>query len=136
VYTEERLEQVTSSPRAQPKPEHLADYEDRRARQLPVALGVDDESLPRAVVFRDSFGNALIPYLSEHFERVLFVWERDVLPWVVEEEKPTVVIQQITGRMLARRPMGIQELKDAPETHQGKRNRKTLEGSIRETPEY
>ena len=53
----------------------------------------------------------------------------------MEEEEPAVVIQQITGRMLSRRPMGSQELKNAPGTHQGKRERESLEASMLDGPE-
>jgi hypothetical protein len=56
--------------------------------------------LPRAVIFRDSFTTALIPFLSEHFSRALYLWEYDVNPEVIAAERPQVVIQQIVGRHL------------------------------------
>ena len=58
-------------------------------------------------MFRDSFGNALIPYLSENFSRILYVWNRDVDPRVVAIEQPDVVIQEVVGRFLGRAPKGI-----------------------------
>jgi hypothetical protein len=51
----------------------------------------------------------LIPFLSEHFSRILYVWERDVDPHVVRIEKPDIVIQEIVGRFLGRRPQGVGE---------------------------
>ena len=59
--------------------------------------------LPRAVVFRDSFGSALVPFLSEHFSRALYLWEYDVDPRVTAEERPQVVIQEWAGRRLSTR---------------------------------
>ncbi len=59
--------------------------------------------LPRAVIFRDSFGSALVPFLAEHFSRALFLWEYDVDPRLVEQERPDVVIQQWAGRRLSTR---------------------------------
>lgn len=59
-----------------------------------------DRSLPRAVIYRDSFTSALIPFLSEHFSRALYLWERDLDPAVIEQEQPQVVIQQWVGRRL------------------------------------
>ena len=56
--------------------------------------------LPRAVVFRDSFGSRLVPYLSEHFSRVVYLWQNDFDADVVRQEKPDVVIQEIVGRHL------------------------------------
>ncbi|MGE0444203.1 MAG: hypothetical protein AB7P99_03175 [Vicinamibacterales bacterium] len=65
-----------------------------------MATGVDDPSLPRAVIFRDSFTSGLVPFLSEHFSRALYLWEYDVNPAIIAAERPQVVIQQIVGRHL------------------------------------
>ncbi|HUU34315.1 MAG TPA: hypothetical protein VMW48_09640 [Vicinamibacterales bacterium] len=59
--------------------------------------------LPRAVVFRDSFGSALVPFLSEHCSRALYLWEYDVDPAVIGREQPQVVIQEWAGRRLSTR---------------------------------
>ncbi len=59
--------------------------------------------LPRAVIFRDSFGSALVPFLSDHFSRALYLWEYDMDPRVVERERPHVVIQEWAGRRLSTR---------------------------------
>lgn len=61
---------------------------------------VDNPDLPRAVVFRDSFMSALIPFLSEHFQRAVYLWQNDFDPDVVRQEQPTVVIQELVGRRL------------------------------------
>jgi hypothetical protein len=110
AYREERIDMSPNGARAQVAAEHRARYDERVRRMVPIALGVDDGRLPRAVMFRDSFANALVPYLAENFERIYFVWDRDVDPRVVEREQPDVVIQQVVGRFLGRRPMGIAEL--------------------------
>ena len=78
-------------------------------RQLPFALGTGDASLPSAVMFRDSFANALIPFLSESFERIVYVWHPDVNAHVVELERADVVIQEVAERFLGRLPSGIEE---------------------------
>lgn len=57
-------------------------------------------TLPRAVVFRDSFTSRLIPYVSEHFSRAVYLWQNDVDLEVVEKERPAVVIHEIVGRHL------------------------------------
>jgi alginate O-acetyltransferase complex protein AlgJ len=61
---------------------------------------IDDPSLPRAVVFRDSFVSRLVPFLSEHFSRAVYLWQNDFDPDVVTREHPDVVIQEIVGRHL------------------------------------
>ena len=61
---------------------------------------VDDASLPRAVIFRDSFVSRLVPFLSEHFSRAVYLWQNDFDAAAVEQERPDVVIQEIVGRHL------------------------------------
>jgi alginate O-acetyltransferase complex protein AlgJ len=61
---------------------------------------IDDPSLPRAVVFRDSFVSRLVPFLSEHFSRAVYLWQNDFDADVVARERPDVVIQEIVGRHL------------------------------------
>ena len=63
-----------------------------------------DRTLPRAVVFRDSFGSALVPFLSEHFSRAVYLWQYNVDPEVVLAERPQVVIQEWVGRRLGTMP--------------------------------
>jgi alginate O-acetyltransferase complex protein AlgJ len=58
-----------------------------------------DQSLPAAVVFHDSFMARMVPYLAQHFRRV--VWSKDDLDWrVVEREHPDLVIYEKVERSL------------------------------------
>jgi len=58
----------------------------------------------RLVMFHDSFGNALRPYLSEHFKKSVYIrWNNtgeDLFKAVVLKEKPDVVIEEIVERMI------------------------------------
>jgi len=63
-----------------------------------VALEIDDPALPKLVMFRDSFGSALVPFLAEHFRRSLFLWQHDFDPAIIEKEKPDFVVWEITSR--------------------------------------
>jgi len=63
-------------------------------------FGTQDTTQPKAVVFRDSFSNALVPYLSEHFSQVSYVWTYNVLDYIIEEEHPDVVVVEIVERYL------------------------------------
>ena len=45
---------------------------------------IDDPSLPRAVIFRDSFVSRLVPFLSEHFSRAVYLWQNDFDAGVVD----------------------------------------------------
>ncbi len=109
AYPEQSLDLVIERPRAGVPVRQRAAHERRVQRQLPFALGTGDASLPSAVMFRDSFANALIPFLSESFERIVYVWHPDVNAHVVELERADVVIQEIAERFLGRLPRGIEE---------------------------
>jgi len=65
-----------------------------------IVTQIDDPSLPRAVIFRDSFVSRLAPFLSEHFSRAVYLWQNDFDASAVSAEHPDVVIQEIVGRHL------------------------------------
>jgi alginate O-acetyltransferase complex protein AlgJ len=58
----------------------------------------NDKSLPKAVIYRDSFGGRLIPFLSEHFSRASYLWQNEFDFDQVERDKPDVLIQEYVGR--------------------------------------
>ena len=70
------------------------------------ASEVDDASLPRVVMYRDSASSYLIPLLAEHFERGVYVWDRE---WkfsdeLMERECPDVLVLEMVERRLMERP--------------------------------
>ena len=66
-----------------------------------IVTEIPGSTLPRAVVFRDSFASRLAPFLSEHFSRVVYLWQNNFDVDVIRAERPDVVIQEIVGRHLA-----------------------------------
>jgi alginate O-acetyltransferase complex protein AlgJ len=87
----------------------VVDPPDRQAGDDPgydigrIATEVAQPDLPRAVVYRDSFGSALVPFLSEHFSRALYLWEYDVDPRTIDHERPQVVIHEWASRRFTTR---------------------------------
>jgi alginate O-acetyltransferase complex protein AlgJ len=71
-----------------------------RAEEGRVITEIAGSTLPRAVIFRDSFTSPLVPFLSEHFSRAVYLWQNDFDADVVRREHADVVIQQIVGRHL------------------------------------
>ncbi|WP_243439951.1 alginate O-acetyltransferase AlgX-related protein [Fundidesulfovibrio soli] len=65
-----------------------------------VVLETGDKSLPKAVFFRDSFSSAAIPFLSQRFQRSVFLWEHTFQPQIIEAEKPDVVVIEAVERYL------------------------------------
>jgi len=57
----------------------------------------------KAVVFQDSMGTALVPYLSEHFRRTAYIWDypnRIVMNAATVSEHPDIVIEERVERHL------------------------------------
>jgi hypothetical protein len=46
-------------------------------------------------MFRDSFAVYLMPYLSEHFSRSVYVWTPIFIHDIVEKEDPDIVVQEV-----------------------------------------
>lgn len=59
-----------------------------------------DDFLPKVLVFRDSFSDALIPFLAEQFSRGLYVHAFAPDFDLVEEVQPDIVILEIAQRYL------------------------------------
>jgi hypothetical protein len=68
----------------------------------PFAMFQADPGLPRAVMFCDSFTFSMYPFLSQHFQRIAYLWQ--TFPTfdtsVVEREQPDIVIQELVERKL------------------------------------
>jgi len=98
VLTEDDLQLVPKRPRlarvVQPAGAAPTSEEGELITEIP------GSSLPRAVIFRDSFASRLVPFLSEHFSRAVYLWQNDFLPANVEKEHADVVIEEIVGRHL------------------------------------
>ena len=100
IYREEEVRLVPNRPfRARgPKGEPLL-YETIAVKKRPlVESEIADPSLPTAVVIRDSYCSPLLPLLSEHFRRVVYLWHI-FDPALIEREKPDVVIDESVERV-------------------------------------
>ena len=84
-------------PRARPSATSVGGSPGRRA---PFASEHPDAARPRALVFLDSFGLSLAPYLSEHFGRAVYVARPGFDPVAVLQERPDVVIHEVVERLL------------------------------------
>ncbi|MCW3783875.1 sulfotransferase [Defluviimonas salinarum] len=61
-----------------------------------------ESNLPRAVIFRDSTSDFIIPLLAEHFSRSVFVWHKgQVYDDIIEREEPDVVIHIMAERFFS-----------------------------------
>lgn len=56
-----------------------------------------DTSLPKIVVYRDSFFGFMQPYFSEGFRECLYVWSTELAKETIESEKPDIVLYSMIG---------------------------------------
>lgn len=75
-------------------------YPEAKLVRPPKATEIDDPTLPKVVVFRDSFSKALEPLLSEHFRRVVYIRSPHTIPLVLDQERPDLVLLEIAERFL------------------------------------
>ena len=54
------------------------------------------------VMFHDSFAAALQPFLAQHFQRAVYVWQHDWNVPFLDQQKPDVVIDEIAERSFYR----------------------------------
>jgi hypothetical protein len=98
VMSEEDLQLVPKKPHAylviEPRGSYATAGEGRIVTEIP------GSTLPRAVIFRDSFTSLLAPYLSEHFSRAVYLWQNNFDADDVLKERADVVIEEIVGRHL------------------------------------
>lgn len=71
-----------------------------RLGQMTMILEHPDKSLPRAVIFHDSFLGAMNTFLAQHFSRAECYWSYGFDAQAVERNKPAIVIQQFVERKL------------------------------------
>jgi hypothetical protein len=84
-----------------PTPAHL---EVSRTRPSVVLLNEERPDAPRAIVYRDSFGEHVRPFLGAAFSWSAWLWRPSVDVRLVENERPDVVIQVVAERFLAHVP--------------------------------
>jgi len=70
----------------------------------PVTVQHNDSSLPRVLVFRDSFFSQVAPFLADHFECSRYYWKYWNSLTPIEEmlsiTKPDIVIEEIVERRI------------------------------------
>jgi hypothetical protein len=66
----------------------------------PVVTERDEADIRAAVIFRDSFATSLVPLLSEHVGRAVYLWTFDFDCGAIERENPALVINEYAERVL------------------------------------
>jgi alginate O-acetyltransferase complex protein AlgJ len=56
--------------------------------------------VPRVIIFHDSFMEAMTPFLAQHFQRAVYVWNGNHDQALIDREKPNLVIDEFLERFL------------------------------------
>lgn len=87
-----------------PNPPRIARVQRDQFEEKRVESSMENSELPKLLMFRDSFGAALMPLLAQHFESARFLWTDQFSRRAIEETKPDVVISEMLERLLMRKP--------------------------------
>lgn len=60
------------------------------------------ENFSKVLVFHDSYGKGLFPYLPSYFQRTTFIWDSHINMDIVEKEKPNFVVHLMAERYVDR----------------------------------
>lgn len=95
-FAAEKLLPHIRNPRAK-----IVEDRSNQLRQSIMAYEIDDPSLPRGVIMRDSFATAMSPFLNESFSRIVYVGTGSrAFPELIRAERPDVVIIERGERTL------------------------------------
>lgn len=61
---------------------------------------VKNPKLPKLLISRDSYSNYFVPFLSDHFQRSVYLWTTKFDAQIIKDEKPTIVITEILDRFI------------------------------------
>lgn len=75
-------------------------YPSTLASMPTICTQIKNSKLPKALVYRDSFFNLMIPFFSEHFSDCVYIWSNTMAPDVLEKERPQFVVYEITERYI------------------------------------
>lgn len=92
-------------------PEHL---EVSKTRPSVVLVNDERPQAPRAIVYRDSFGEHVRPFLGAAFSWSAWLWRPSIDVTLIERERPDVIIQVVAERFLAHVP--TEDVLGAPQT--------------------
>jgi len=71
-------------------------YESTPITQATIRTQIKNSKLPKAVVYRDSFFNLIIPFFSEKFSDCIYLWTNEMTYEIIEKETPGYVVLEIT----------------------------------------
>ena len=75
---------------------------------------IDDDQLPRVLVFRNSFFTSLMPFFSEHFRETVVLW-RDFDTEYVDKVHPDIVVRQfLEMELFEPTPTMLEQIKQRP----------------------
>lgn len=88
------------APKAKPVPYPYDAPPIASRRGAPKMFQTGDASLPKALIFHDSYMEAMMGFLAEDFQTSVFIWDHHVMPKILGDYKPDVVLCELVERNL------------------------------------
>jgi hypothetical protein len=60
----------------------------------------EDKSLPKILIFNDSFVSYIHGFLGDYFSRSVFLWTHDFRKDIIQKEQPQIVLHIIVERSI------------------------------------
>ena len=70
-------------------------YTTTTIKQKTIRTQIKNSRFPKAIVYRDSFFNLMIPFFSENFSDCIYLWTNKMTLEVIEKETPGYVVYEI-----------------------------------------
>lgn len=90
-------------------------YETVSIAQPTIRTQIKKSKFPKAVVYRDSFFNLIMPYFSENFSDCIYIWSKEMSVEVIDKETPGYVVYETLesglDKLLEDNPTGIRKNK-------------------------
>lgn len=92
---------ITPKPPLQPlqRVKDIARLIKKKPHEFDGVITTNSLAAGKALIFRDSFSEALVPLLGYNFNQAVYIWRYDWDPATLEREKPDVVIDEMVERM-------------------------------------
>lgn len=97
---EEQIKLIPKAPRQAVNASFAFENPNPDPEKSVLAKEITASDLPRLLMFRDSFTNAMAPFISENFSRSVFIRNYPIDQTIVEIEQPDVVVLEFVERQL------------------------------------
>ena len=119
MLAQKEVIQEKDYPRLTPRPP-LAPLQVTKDKADPACVFTENPGRTgKAVIFRDSFSEAWVPFIGYHFNKVIYCWHYNWTRSLLEQEKPDVVVDELSEHFFYQQEPAQLKLLDGLEESRG-----------------